>query len=68
MTGIARFGSFYVGGRDLVLDGRPSFPIAFTDTARQQYNPNGLYHVEQAYVQYFEPARWCFSTAAAWPA
>lgn len=56
MTGIARFGSFYVGGRDLVLDGRPSFPIAFTDTARQQYNPNGLYHVEQAYVQYFEPA------------
>jgi pimeloyl-ACP methyl ester carboxylesterase len=56
MTGIARFGSFYVGGRDLVLDSRPSFPIAFTDTARQQYNPNGLYHVEQAYVQYFEPA------------
>ena len=55
MTGIARFGSFYVGGRDLVLSGRPTFEIAFTDTATKNFDPNGLYRVEQAYVQYFEP-------------
>lgn len=55
MTDIARFGSFYVGGRDLVLEGRPTFTISFTDTASKEFSQNGLYHVEQAYVQYFEP-------------
>jgi pimeloyl-ACP methyl ester carboxylesterase len=57
MTDIARFGSFYVGGRDLVLRGRPVSTISFTDTASKEYDPNGLYHIEQAYVQYFEPVR-----------
>lgn len=55
MTAIARFGSFFVGGRELVLEGRPTFRIAFTDTASKEFSQNGLYHIEQAYVQYFEP-------------
>lgn len=56
MTPIARFGSFYAGGRNLLVEGRPSRQISFTDTASMEYDPNGLYHVEQAYVQFFEPA------------
>lgn len=55
MTDIARFGSFYVGGRDVVLEGRPTFTIAFTDTASKEFSQNGRYHLEPAYVQYFEP-------------
>lgn len=55
MTGIARFGSFYAGGRRLVVEGRPTRTISFTDTASMTYDPNGLYHIEQAYVQYFVP-------------
>lgn len=55
MTGIARFGSFYAGGRALALDGRPSFTISFTDTASKEFSQNGLYYIEPAYVQYFEP-------------
>lgn len=55
MTPIARFGSFYAGGRPLELDGKPVSEIWFTDTASLSYDPNGRYHIEQAYVQYFEP-------------
>src|SRR3546814_6187071 len=56
MTNIARFGSFYAGGRSLEIENRPVRTIAFTDTTSMEYDPNGLYHIEQAYVQYFEPA------------
>src|SRR3546814_16783887 len=56
MTNIARFGSFYAGGRSLEIENRPVRTIAFTDTASMEYDPNGHYHIEQAYVQYFEPA------------
>jgi pimeloyl-ACP methyl ester carboxylesterase len=55
-TGIARFGSFYAGGRQLRITGEPVRSIAFTQTASYEYDPNGLFHIEQAYVQYFIPA------------
>ncbi|WP_445657936.1 hypothetical protein [Achromobacter sp. NCFB-sbj8-Ac1-l] len=53
---LADFGSFYAGGRQVRIDGRAPREIAFTRTASLPYDPNGLYHVEQAYVQYFIPA------------
>ncbi|WP_454672790.1 hypothetical protein [Achromobacter pestifer] len=51
------FGSFYAGGKPVRISGMPQRDIAFTQTASLAYDPNGLYHVEQAYVQYFIPAR-----------
>ncbi|WP_343737746.1 hypothetical protein [Achromobacter sp.] len=54
---LADFGSFYAGGRPVRIDGQPKRDIAFTQTASLAYDPNGLYHFEQAYVQYFIPAR-----------
>lgn len=59
MTGaicLDRFGSFYAGGRTVHIDGLPRRTIAFTQAAPFEYDPNGTYHVEQAYVQYFIPA------------
>jgi pimeloyl-ACP methyl ester carboxylesterase len=57
MTSIAEFGSFFVGGRSLTIEGREPHSISFTDTASMWYDPNGLYHIEQAYVQYFVPTQ-----------
>lgn len=54
---LADFGSFYVGGRQVRIEGKPTRDIAFTKTASITYDPNGTYHIEQAYVQYFIPAR-----------
>lgn len=53
---LARFGSFYAGGRQIRVSGQPVRTIAFTQTTPYEYDPNGLFHVEQAYVQYFIPA------------
>ncbi|WP_454675970.1 hypothetical protein [Achromobacter marplatensis] len=54
---LADFGSFYAGGKPVRVAGLPQRDIAFTQTASLAYDPNGLYHFEQAYVQYFIPAR-----------
>ncbi|WP_454692816.1 hypothetical protein [Achromobacter aegrifaciens] len=54
---LSDFGSFYAGGRQVRIDGLPQRDIAFTQSASLAYDPNGLYHFEQAYVQYFIPAR-----------
>ncbi len=54
---LADFGSFYAGGRPVRVAGLPQREIAFTKSASLAYDPNGLYHFEQAYVQYFVPAR-----------
>ena len=53
---LARFGSFYVGGRQIRIAGQPTRRIDFTATASLDYDPNGLFHVEQAYVQFFVPS------------
>ncbi|PND33178.1 hypothetical protein C1I89_11795 [Achromobacter pulmonis] len=53
---LADVGSFYAGGRQVRIDGLPRRDIAFTQSASLAYDPNGLYHFEQAYVQYFIPA------------
>lgn len=53
---IADFGSFHVGGAPMQIEGEPQRTVAFTASASLPYDPNGLYHFEQAYVQYFIPA------------
>jgi pimeloyl-ACP methyl ester carboxylesterase len=55
MIRLARFGSFTVGGRQIRVEGEAPREVRFTNTAAIRYDPNGLFHVEQAYVQYFVP-------------
>lgn len=56
MIRLAEFGSYYAGGRQIRIADQPSRQIAFTNAVRFPYDPNGLFHVEQAYVQFFVPA------------
>ena len=47
-------GSFHVGGREFVLSGKPVKEVTFTvGGAPAKVDPNGVYQVEQMYVQYF---------------
>lgn len=52
---LARIGGFHAGGRRVRITGKPLRDIAFTGSAAIRHDPNGLFHVEQAYVQYFIP-------------
>ena len=54
---LAGFGSFYAGGRQVRIEGQPISRIQFTPTVDFDWDPNGLFHIEQAYVQWFVPAR-----------
>lgn len=51
------FGSYRVGGRTHIIENEPIQKIAFTASTHYTHNPNGLYCVESAYVQYFVPAQ-----------
>jgi pimeloyl-ACP methyl ester carboxylesterase len=62
MIELSDVGSFFVGGRELVTSGRPIVPITLSTDTRYDYDPNGTYWVEGAYVQYFLPSRPRFST------
>ncbi len=53
---LAHFGSYFVGGRKITITGQPSQTIHFSTQARIEHDPNGTFHVEQAYVQAFVPA------------
>jgi pimeloyl-ACP methyl ester carboxylesterase len=49
-------GSFHVGGREVVISGKEVKEIVFTPGGvPAKVDPNGLYQVEQMYVQYFIP-------------
>ena len=49
-------GSFHVGGRDVVISGKPVREVLFTPGGvPAKVDPNGVYSVEQMYVQYFIP-------------
>jgi pimeloyl-ACP methyl ester carboxylesterase len=51
-------GSFHVGGREAVISGKPVKEVVFTPGGvPAKMDPNGVYQVEQMYVQYFLPAR-----------
>jgi len=49
-------GSFHVGGREHTISGKPVKEIVFTPGGvPAKVDPNGVYQVEQMYVQYFIP-------------
>jgi pimeloyl-ACP methyl ester carboxylesterase len=49
-------GSFHVGGRLVEITGKPVREVVFTPGGvPARIDPNGLYQVEQMYVQYFLP-------------
>lgn len=52
---ISKFGSFYIGGRRIEIKDAPHKSFSFSNDVKIDYNPNGHYHIEQAYVQYFIP-------------
>jgi hypothetical protein len=50
-------GSFHVGGREVVLTGKPVKEVVFTPGGvPAKVDPNGTYLAESMYVQYFLPA------------
>ena len=50
-------GSFHIGGRDVTVSGKPVKEVVFTPGGvPAKVDPNGVYQVEQMYVQYFIPA------------
>jgi|SRR5690625_1565748 len=52
---IEDFGAYRVGGRVHTVRGHQTQSIAFTQDTTYEYDPNGSYYIESAYVQYFRP-------------
>jgi pimeloyl-ACP methyl ester carboxylesterase len=53
---LKEMGSFHVGGREHTISGKPVKEIVFTPGGvPAKVDPNGVYQVEQMYVQYFIP-------------
>ena len=53
---LQEMGSFHVGGREHTISGKPVKEIVFTPGGvPAKVDPNGVYQVEQMYVQYFIP-------------
>jgi hypothetical protein len=53
---LKEMGSFHIGGRDHTISGKPVKEIVFTPGGPPaKIDPNGVYQVEQMYVQYFIP-------------
>ena len=49
-------GSFHDGGREMTISGKPVRDVVFTPGGvPAKVDPNGVYHVESMYVQYFVP-------------
>jgi len=49
-------GSFHVGGREVTITGKPIKEVLFSPGGvPAKVDPNGVYQVEQMYVQYFIP-------------
>ena len=49
-------GSFHIGGREVTISGKPVKDVTFTPGGvPAKVDPNGVYQVEQMYVQYFIP-------------
>jgi hypothetical protein len=53
---LKEIGSFHIGGRDVEIHGKTAPDLQFTPGVPAEVNPNGVYAVEQMYVQYFIPA------------
>lgn len=53
---IEAFGAYRVGGRVHTVTGHKTQSISFTKDTTYEYDPNGTYYIESAYVQYFRPS------------
>jgi len=53
MITLRKTGSFFVGGRQVHVTGRTPRPVTLSSTSTRDYDPNGTYWIESAYVQYF---------------
>lgn len=63
MVELTRFGGVHVGGRPVEIAGRPPTQVSYSASLRDvPYDPNGHFWIEQAYVQFFVPARRRFAT------
>jgi pimeloyl-ACP methyl ester carboxylesterase len=57
-------GSYFVGGRRVVVEGQPERVVRLSPALDAfRHDPNGIYWIDQAYVQYFVPVR----TVLPWP-
>lgn len=55
---IASIGSFYAGGKRLEVSGKPQRHLRLTaDLPHYPYDPNGIYAIDHAYVNYVVPAK-----------
>jgi pimeloyl-ACP methyl ester carboxylesterase len=62
MVALRRVGSFFVGGRRVTVAGKARRSVQYSHNVATEYDPNGSYHIEQAYVQYFLPEQPRFRT------
>lgn len=54
---IEAMGSFFAGGRTVVVEGEPSLSIEMSrDVPAYTFDPNGTYAIDHAYVSYLIPA------------
>jgi pimeloyl-ACP methyl ester carboxylesterase len=53
MITLRKTGSFFVGGRRVSVTGRVPYRVTLSATSTREYDPNGTYWIEAAYVQYF---------------
>src|ERR1700744_4079681 len=53
MITLRKTGSFFVGGRRVSVTGQTPYQVTLSSTETREYDPNGTYWIEAAYVQYF---------------
>lgn len=62
MIVLEQMGSFFIGGRRIRVADQPLRPIRYSATFAEDYDPNGSFLVEAAYVQFFLPTIRRFET------
>ena len=62
MIALDRMGSFFVAGRQIAVTGQPTRWVSYSHNVTTEYDPNGTFAIEHAYVQYFLPERPRFKT------
>ncbi len=63
MLVLERMGSFFVGGRRVRVSGKAKRKVSYSSNVVTEYDPNGTFLIEQAYVQYFLPRERRFRTS-----
>jgi pimeloyl-ACP methyl ester carboxylesterase len=53
MITLSKTGSFFVGGRPVTVTDRTPYRVTLSSTSTREFDPNGTFWIEAAYVQYF---------------